>query len=96
MLTADHGLDTASGVDATPGPWSERQLHAARRLDPGMSGGRTGVRTVLGVLAVAVATFGLFGHVGRVLWESMVIIMAIDLGRLVALRLRRGATRLNR
>jgi hypothetical protein len=51
---------------------------------------------VLGLLAVVIATFGLFGRAGHVLWESIILVMVIDLGRLAALRLRRCATRPSR
>ena len=58
-----------------------------------MSDWRAAIRSVLGVLAAVVAAFGLFGRVGRVLWESVILVMVIDLARLAAQGMRRGATR---
>jgi hypothetical protein len=79
-------------VDENPDPWTARQLRTARRLDGALSEPRYAIRSVLGLLAFVVATFGLLGRVGHIFWGSIVVIMVIDLGRLAALRLRRGAS----
>jgi hypothetical protein len=96
VLTLGQDLDKASGVYEKPGPWTERQRHAARRTYLAMSDGRAAIRSALGVLAAVVAAFGLFGRAGRVLWESIILVMVIDLARLAARGVRRAATRRSR